>query len=70
MKSSKESYHTVDHNIDPVVIHVARNGTDLGKLKLSVVHALLSSGELASTDHFFDPHTQKWITLDSHPELG
>jgi len=69
MKSRNEHFKTIGHHTEPVVIHVARNGTDLGNINLSVVHRLLSSGELAKADHYFDPSMQKWVTLDSHPEL-
>jgi len=69
MKSRNEHTQDIGHNTEPVVIHVARNGTDLGKIKLSVVHSLLSSGELIHTDHYFEPGAQEWVPLSSHPEL-
>ena len=52
------------------VIHVARNGTDLGNIKLSEAHAWLLTGELTKTDHYFDPAMQQWRMLDRHPDLG
>ena len=60
----------VNGDSEPCVIHVARNGTDLGKIKLSEACAWLLSGELTRTDHYFDPAMQQWRMLDRHPELA
>ena len=68
--SVTKHFPAINGNSEPHVIHVARNGTDLGKIKISEAHAWLSTGELKKTDHYFDPDKQQWLTLDCHPKLG
>jgi hypothetical protein len=60
----------INGDSEPRVLHVARNGTDLGNIKLTEARAWLSSGELSKTDHYFDPQMQQWRMLDRHPELA
>ena len=71
MEKLKTEYFPVMYDdSEPCVIHVARNGTDLGNIKLTEARAWLLSGELTRTDHYFNPALQQWRMLDSHPDLA
>jgi hypothetical protein len=63
-------FPAINGDSEPCFIHVARNGTDLGNIKLTEARAWLLSGELAKTDHYFDLGTQEWRILDCHPDLA
>ena len=69
-KSNTEYFPVSDVDSEPCFIHVARNGTDLGNIKLTEARAWLLSGELTKTDHYFDPETQQWRMLDCYPDLA
>ena len=69
-KLTTEHFPVMNGDSEPCVIHVERNGTDLGNIKLTEARAWLLSGELTRTDHYFDPKLQQWRMLDSHPDLA
>ncbi len=51
-------------------IRVARNGEDLGLIKIPAVQAMLASGRLDPDDYFFDEVAGEWVTLNIHPRLS
>jgi len=65
-----EYFPVINGDSEPSVIHVARNGTDLGNIKVTEARAWLLSGELTRTDHYYNPETQQWCMLDLHPDLA
>ena len=69
-KTKTEYFPAINGDSEPCVIHVARNGTDLGEIKLTEARMWLLSGELTRTDHYFDSEMQQWRMLDSHPDLA
>lgn len=71
MEKPKTGYlPAINGDSEPRFIHVARNGTDLGNIKLTEAHTWLLSGELTKTDHYFDSAMQQWRMLDRHPDLA
>lgn len=71
MERTMTKYFPVSNeDSEPSFIHVARNGTDLGKIKVTEARAWLSSGELTRTDLYFDREMQRWLTLDCYPDLA
>lgn len=51
------------------LLHVARDGVDLGRMEPQQVCDLITSGELTLQDHFFDPTTNQWRTLNECPAI-
>jgi hypothetical protein len=48
--------------------HVARDGKDLGPMTVRRIRQLVSAGELAPTDSYFDPQLKAWTALNLLPE--
>jgi hypothetical protein len=47
---------------------IASNGQELGEIALPVIRTMMSAGRLLETDHYFDPVTGEWRTLDQLKE--
>jgi hypothetical protein len=50
-------------------LRVASNGSDLGEIPVSEVKARLKSGELKTTDFYFDQDAADWMPLDACPKI-
>jgi len=48
---------------------IAKGGEDKGQMDISTVKAMLNNGELTLQDHYFDPESNDWLTLDCHPDF-
>ena len=52
-----------------ISLRIARNGQDLGEMKLGVVKSMLSDGKLAPEDFYLDSTSNEWVPLECHPSL-
>ena len=52
-----------------LMLHIARDGVDWGEVEVANVKQFLADGELSYQDHFLDPETNSWLTLDCCREL-
>ena len=52
-----------------ISLRIARNGQDLGEMKLGVIKTMLHEGKLAPEDYFLDGATNEWMPLEAHPAL-
>jgi hypothetical protein len=52
------------------LIHVARDGEDLGLFTPEQVQRMLTIGQVTLLDHFLDSPTNTWLTLDECPQIA
>ena len=52
------------------MIHIAKNGEDLGPHTIADVKRMLSDGRLTIEDYYFDAGCNDWLELAGHPTLS
>jgi hypothetical protein len=52
-----------------VPLKISKGGRELGLKDTTSIKVMLKKGDLTLEDHFFDAESNKWVTLDCHPEF-
>lgn len=52
------------------MIHIARNGEQLGTVSVADARRMLDDGTLCLEDYYFDSSCDGWVELAGHPELN
>jgi hypothetical protein len=52
-----------------VPLKISKGGREFGLKDTTSIKIMLKKGELTLEDHYFDAESNRWVTLDCHPEF-